>query len=694
MADQKASENWQRFMEMKSRGHYEYTIKCRRNMGFYFGDGGQWDADVVERLNAKGLPAFEYNSIKAAVDAAVGYQIHNRADVSFRPKGGEADTQKATTLSKLVMDIFGRNDYHHLETDMFRDGLTQARGYLDIRMSYDNNVKGEIEMKLLDPMDVLPDPDAKSYDPDDWGDVIITRWMTGDEIEGYYGKKARNAVEEMNPHGDADFGVGDFEAHRSKFGNDAGGGYMLGFSVGEATIKRFRVLDRQKKVVKRQRCIIMDAGDFRPVDELSEEKLAELTRLGGSIRIMSVEKIRWTVTTRDITLFDEWSPLSHFSVVMFSPFFMRGKTMGMVENAIGPQMSLNKAMSQAIHVVGQTANSGYTVEEGSLINMDVHELEERGSENGIVIEHKAGMNPPRKIQPNPWPSGLESLIARCLTAIREVTVPEAMTGIQGSEISGVAIQSRQFAAQQQLATPLDNLTRTRRIIARNVLDYVQRYYSGERIIRISQIDPYTGQNIDSQVKINSFDPITGGIMNDITVGEYQVEITENPAQITFDNSQFTQIMELRKNGIQIPDAAAIRHSNLADKYDILREMQSQAAPAADPTLEAKANLLNAQAEKVAAEMAEIGATTVYTLTQAAMGLSTNVHLVPAIDSLGASVGFKDKNGGGIVDGPIQGIDSMQGSIQGGAHTNPMSPMRPFSPVVGHQQGIETLENNQ
>ena len=35
---------------------------------------------------------------------------------------------------------------------------------------------------------VLPDPDAKDYDPKTWNEVFETRWMTLDEIEELYGK--------------------------------------------------------------------------------------------------------------------------------------------------------------------------------------------------------------------------------------------------------------------------------------------------------------------------------------------------------------------------------------------------------------------------------------------------------------------------------------------------------------------------
>ena len=106
----------------------------------------------------------------------------------------------------------------------------------------------------------------------------------------------------------------------------------------------------------------------------------------------------------------------------------------------------------------------------------------------------------------------------------------------------------------------------------------------------------SGKPKEERVEINSFDPFTGSYFNDVTVGTYDVVITEQPMQVTFQNSQFQQALEMLKAGAPIPPAILIRYSNLADKEEILASIEGNKPPA-DPTLDARVRLLDAQTRK-------------------------------------------------------------------------------------------------
>jgi len=684
MSDITASENWLRYQYGRDRGHYEYMALAKWCERMYLGGGRQWSAEDRKILDAQKRPAYEFNEIMPAINAAVGYQIQNRMDISFKPRGA-GDHETAITLSKLVKCIADCERLHWKETQVYTDGMIQQRGYYDIRMDFDTNVMGEIRIDTLDPLDVVPDPDAKTYNPDDWADVIITRWLTASEIQGRYGKDAASKAEATNEEDDNDFGSIDGEdVERNKFGTEENTQrfYDSYTSDRKKTYARYRVIERQVAESNLVPCIISaETGDVVTKANLSDEQIADMLAKGGQEAKRVRRQIRWIVTTSTVELHNAISPYDHFTIVPFFAFFRRGQTAGMVDNAIGPQEALNKAVSQYIHIVNTSANSGWTVEENSLTNMTTDDLQAQGARTGLVIEYKKGAQPPQKIQPNQVPSGVDKMIDRATAALKSVTVPDAMRGMsESANESGVLYQSKQFAAQQGLAVPLDNLTFTRHMMASRILKLIQRYYDSYRVFRITETDPVTGKETDVALEINKFDEATGQYLNDVTVGKYDTVITEVPMQVTFENSQFEQVMTMREKGIAIPDPVAIRYSNLADKQEIIESMQSQQAP--DPEKEAKAGLIRAQTEKAMAEATAKKVETQYSGIQTAQVIATVPQTAPLADALLRSAGYEDMDAAPIIPNAPEGLPVADMPT----NTNPLTPA---NPAVGMKQGIET-----
>lgn len=686
--DEAARENWHRYQYGKDRGHIEYTEQAARCEGMYLGGGEQWLPADRLILQQQRRPLYEFNEVKPSVNSAIGYQIQNRMDIAFKPRGEKGDLSVATILSKVAMQIADSCMLHWHETQVFADGLIEQRGYFDVRMSFDRNIKGDVSVSVLDPRDVVPDPDAKSYDPDKWGDVIVSRWLTLEEIEQFYGAAAKQKAEASSDHGQ-DFGDTDDEVQRNKFGRGDLAGLYDAWSTEQDGMRRYRVLDRQKFVYEKTDCIVFpETGDVLIRATMSEESVADALAKGAITAKRMRRRVRWLVTTYSATLFDDYSPYEHYTVVPYFAYFRRGKTRGMVDDAIGPQEALNKAVSQYVQIVNTAANSGWTVEENSLTNMDTDDLEESGSMTGLVLEYKKGSTAPKKIEPNTVPTGIDRLIDRADKALKDATVPEAMRGQMGADASGVAIQSKQFAAQQQLAVPLDNLAYTRQLLARRILKLIQRYYDSYRVFRITETDPMTGKPKEEVLEINKYDPATDSYLYDVTVGDYDVVITEQPMQVTFENSQFQQAIEMRREGVRIPDATVIRYSNLADKHEILSNMQGDQPPA-DPTLQAKAALLEAQTREADARTRRTDAqavgesvTSKYSAIQAAQVLATVPQTAPLADELLLSSGDVDQNAAPFVPEPAPGTPAVE-------LPENTDPRMPASPAVGVNAGIET-----
>lgn len=709
MADSVAGENWKRYTYVLGKGHNVYIFRAARLEGFYLGGdidehgilmgGGQWNEEDLAVLADQGRPAYECNEIRGAINSAVGYQIYNRMDITFRPAGSGSDQELADIRSKLAMFIMGQEQFHYKETQVFTDGIVEQRGYYNIKVKFTDNVQGDASIEVLDPRDVIPDPDAKGYDPETWADVTISRWLTIDEIEENYGKDKRKEVEAsgMNSGSEGDFGQGESSGPRNTFGNAEliNGGYQ-----DIAGTKRVRVIDRQKYKYAMTKVAIHPTGDIQVIEGSAEDVIADLIAKGCILNKRMTKRVHWSVSTRTVTLFDDWSPFPWFTVLPFFPYFRRGKTRGMVDIAVGPQQILNKAVSQEVHIVNLSANPGWVIEEGSLTNMETENMEEVGAQSGLILEVKRGSEKPARIQPGQVPSGIDLLIQRSLETIKNVTVPDAMRGSKGAEVSGVAIQSKQFASQQQLAVPLDNLAYTRNILATRLDWIIANYYDAERGVRITETEAMSGKDSTTEIIINQPDGM-GGYANDMTIGKYDVVVAEVPMQITYENSQFTQALEIRKAGIAVPDWAVIKHSNLSDKGEILQEMRQPTE--VDPTLEAKAKLIEAQTRKADADTKVLSAQAVLTGTQAQFSaiqagqLITSVpQISPVADAVLANAGYQPPNPKGVdPDLPVpQGIGAMpQNNVPLAVQQN-TSPQ--FPAVTGQPEsaltGIETARN--
>jgi hypothetical protein len=530
-------------------------------------------------------------------------------------------------------------------------------------------------------MDVIPDPDAKSADPQHWSDVVVTRFLTADEIEGLYGESAREIAEvDGDGSGEAPWGDDADTEKRSTFGVDD---YFEG-AVSDGRIKRYRVIDRQHWIRERMDVAISPDGDVRQIggDE-TPEAMADMQAHGYSFTKRNMRRVRWTVTTMTDVLHDDWSPYDRFTVVPFFPYFRRGKTRGMVDNAVGPQLSLNKGMSQATHIINTTANSGYWVEQNSLTNMSTEDLEHVGAQSGLVGEYAKGSRPPEKIQPNTMPHGVNELIQLSHKVLQDVTVPDAMRGITGAGESGLAIQSRQHASQQILSVPLDNLSRTRHMLGQWIDYAISKYYGTERVFRITRTNPKTGAEEDEAVELNKFHPETGAYLNDMTAGEYDVVIADQPIQTTFDNTNFMQAIEMREKGIAIPDSYVVKHSNLSDKPEIIAAMGQQSQPPADPTIEAKVALIQAQTRKTEAEAINKNVEGTFSSIQTAQQVVINPAIAPVADQILKSAGFQDADAAPIIDS--SGIQAQPVVDTNPENTNPLTPV---NPGVGITDGIE------
>ena len=608
----KSSEQYKRYVRARDNGHGDFVERSRKCREFFF--GRQW-ADVdIAALQRFRRPALTINKIKTTVSTVAGEQIANRSEISFRPRGGDGDASVATALSKVFKQISDVNQLAWLRSDVFLDGMVSGRGFYDVRVSFDSSMRGEVVIDSLNPHDVVMDPDASAYDPAKWSEVFTTGWTTPDDIEVLYTAADAALLRNKDRSAFFDYGYGYdsmTDGRRDTFaGRDqvAPWGESGDRDKDTHTVRSVRTIDRQYRKLRKIRMFVDPAtGDMRRIPDVWDDNRIAAVREQAGLEVLEKlqRAIRWTVTADDVVLKDEWSPYNNFTIVPYFPYFMYGQASGMVEDLLGPQELLNKATSQELHVINTTANSGWKVKSGALTNMTVEELEQKGAMTGLVLEVN-DMDGVDKITPNQVPTGLDRVTFKAEEHIKGVSgVNDSMQGFDREDVAARAIEKkRQAGSTSTLSKPLDNLTRSDFYLARHILDLVQTFYTEPRVLTITDSSPT--QQTES-VQINTPTP-EGEMLNDLTVGEYDVVITSVPHRETLEDSEFEQAVSLRELGVMIPDDILIDASRLQKKKDIIQRMQGdQTSPEAQRAQQRKERLDEAQTQLEEAKAAKTGA---------------------------------------------------------------------------------------
>lgn len=619
-----ASFQWDRYIRARDHGHLEYIHMAKKCDDFYRGD--QWDLDDQAMLEQEGRPALTINTILPTVNTILGEQSTRRADVQFKPRRG-AQQDVADVLTKVYMQIADNNKLDWVEQQVFSDGLIMdGRGYFDVRMDFKDHVEGEIRITAKDPLDILIDPDAKDYDPKTWNEVFETKWMTLDEIEELYGKKKSEDLRFIAENGNS-FGRDSVEYEENRYGDIEPEDDMFGATAVDEddykNVKSLRVVERQHKKMSRVFCFVdPTTGDQRESpDAWPEAKAKKFAKQYGLNLITKMKrKVRWTVTCDKTVLHDDWSPYNDFTIVPFFAYFRRGRPFGVIRNLISPQEQLNKIASQELHIVNTTANSGWMVESGSLVGMSPDDLEEHGAETGLVLEYARGTTPPQKITPNSIPTGLDRIGQKAAINIKAISgVNDSMLGSDSAEVSGVAMREKSARGAVMIQVPLDNLKKARQYLAEKVLNLVQTFYSEQRVLQITnETDPLKPRE---EITVNEMTP-EGRVINDLTIGEYDVVITSAPARDSFDEVQFAEALNLRQVGVAIPDDAIIEYSHLTKKGELAKRIRMMTGVEQSPEQQeaaAAAQQMQMQAEQLT--LAKLDAEVKKLQSEAAMNIA-------------------------------------------------------------------------
>ncbi len=186
-------------------------------------------------------------------------------------------------------------------------------------------------------------------------------------------------------------------------------------------------------------------------------------------------------------------------------------------------------------------------------------------------------------------------------------------------------------------------------------------------------------------------------------GDFEIEVRASSALVERDAQQqfLMSLLQVAANPAYELDPAKLaaelcKGQRLDPKNFQMDEGKKQllAQQGQDPTAQAKAKLLEAQARKADADATNTGMETLYSGAQTAQVMAAVPQIAGLADGLARSVGFQDQDAAPIYpqqSGGEQPPEDPEPVIASGPNTDPRTPPNPASPLIGVRQGIETPE---
>lgn len=557
------------------------------------GELGQWAEEDRGQLREVGKPTISFNEIKKFVNRICGAQRQTKVDEKAFPKDDVADVSTSDIITDLLKYVRDVNDAENHYNRMFRDGVITSRGWMKVEWSDELDILGEITLKSVNPKNIYIVGSGEAYDLMDRLGLLEVLPMTKEEIIALFPEK-EDEIEEMakDPEKETEIPVSEGDDY-------AFGGSIPLEDVYDKEEQKFNVL-RYQKFEYRDIKFLQNGmnGQLKEI-ELNKKQAKEAANLismqtGVPHTLINkrVRRVRVYYSVGNVLLSEEWSKYKHnkFDLVGYFPYVDDGTTTGVVQDLLDPQDEKNKRHSQIIHILGTAARSSFVTSKG--VFDDIEQTRKDLSRIGFVHEANVPIGQINQaivpIQNDLTP--IPAIIQMDITATSEMKeisgISDAGLGVVPSGVkSGRGINELQQPVEMIIGEIFDNYLISRKAIARLIVALIQQYYTSERKIRIlGEFNPAIADertkmmmgnglvSMDEGQKMVTINKDSGdGVLNDVTVGKYDIVIEHIPSHPTMRRARYFEMLNMKSMGAPVKWSTIIKNSDVPNKNELLRD---------------------------------------------------------------------------------------------------------------------------
>ena len=496
-----------KFLRLASDADSNNRMEALEDLKFAAGD--QWPVEIQNSRNLEARPCLTINKIDSYVRQVTNQQRQQRPRIKVHPVNNEADLKIAKIFEGITRHIEVNSNADTAYDNAFDYAVRMGWGYWRVETDYvrEDSFDQEIYIRPIhNPFTVYFDPNSVEPDGSDAEQCLVTEVIP------------KATFREMYP--DADDGSG-FTLRAT---GDSSAEWVMKEDI---RIAEYFHIERKATTL-----VLLSDGTKLYKEDLPDADMM----LAAGVTIVSERKtykkvIKWCkVTSMQVLEEGEW--IGNYIPVI--PVYGaqltvedKRKKFGLVRHAKDPQRMYNFWRTSQTESIALAPKAKWLLAEGQ---DEGHENEwaQANIKSAPVLRYKqtdieGRVAPqPTRLQPEAPPQGImeaASSINNDLQAVLGIFDPNQMPS---GNISGKALNGQQQQIDLSNYHFYDNLTRSIKHTGKIILDLIPKIYDAERVMRIIGDD---GQ--PDMVTINQRDAV-GAILNDVTVGEYDIVMDTGP----------------------------------------------------------------------------------------------------------------------------------------------------------------------
>jgi hypothetical protein len=601
-------ELWKRWDDARR----EWADHAREDIDFYLGN--HFSAQEQAELESRNQSSIPLDRLYGAIEQFKAIVTSKPPKFSAMPRE-DSDSDLASVWKTILEYIWNISDGNEIFKQVIHDyavtGLGYFYAYTDVEADYG---RGEIKFTYVDPFRVCVDPNARSRYFDDASGMMLSTIFTKLQLLDLYPQLSEEQ-EDGKILIDLIDGYSEGDTYPSPMNNRTVGSftpdYIKDFDKGEGS-EKYQLIEYFHKVkVPYYRILNLQNQEERILDSknmeafLSDIKVQKALK-EGLIDVVEVQqtRIQLTCILGSTILYERVLNTDKYPIVPVPNIWTNTPyPMSDVRKNKDFQRFLNKTMSLITSHAQASSGLKLLIPQGSVD--DIEELERDWANPNATIEYDPSFGEPHFPSPQPLSNSvmqLPQLIEKYIDL--NMGIFEMMQG--NSEVaprtSSATMMLEDFG-QRRSKSKLRDIEGSLKRLGQVVYNLSKEHYTYRKVFRVVQPN-----NDMSEYMVNHYNDKSqaiGEMMNDLTIGQYDINIIGNSTMPSNRWGEWSIYMEAYQAGM-IDRTEALMKTDIFDKegvlkrMDIVQQLQQQLQQSQEAIKNLQGDLQTANRESVSA----------------------------------------------------------------------------------------------